>query len=433
MATEYIWAGGAAVVTGVTTITYTFNSTGWSNGDTPDVVMLNEAGTAQTSAHTIAGTPTDATDVRDAILATLQAETQSLFLAVTFASSGSTAITATVKVPGVPAYFNKTLTDADASAGDGVVVLLQDGSGSSVLSEGPEDRNTDGSGNYSSTNWRTAAGADQVKPANGTSNVKFPQGSWDMRYGLNDTSGYDEIRRTSRYTGTIGDPAAGFYWIADIDNAAAKALFIDAIQGETWITCVGENAFIVGTGAGANAVKFGAASDLTGVYCTGQGVRGTVTCPTGMALDNIEMTDCPQAFMDVGGVTSLDRVDVGAGICDLDMGTNTVAVRLQTWGSGVITHKATVAVGNVSVPLAEVYGGRMEWNGEGKLTLLKVHGGLFTLENSVADVATITTTNQTGGVVEEGGMNNAIWTTYNQNGGTANVSATINKWTDAAV
>jgi len=256
-----------------------------------------------------------------------------------------------------------------------------------------------------------------------------------MRYGLNDTSGYDEIRRTPAYTGTIGNPPAGFYWIVDIDNAAAQALFIDAVRGETWITCVGQNAFITGTPAGANAVKFGAASDLTGVYCSGQGVRGTTTCPTGMALDNIEMTDCPQAFMDVGAVTSLDRVDVGAGICDLDMGSANpvVAVRLQTWGSGVIRHKSTVAVGNAAVALAETYGGRIEWNGEGILTLLKVHGGLFTLENSVADVATITTTNQSGGHIEEGGMNNAIWTTFNSNGGTYNVSATVNKWTDVAV
>ena len=154
-----------------------------------------------------------------------------------------------------------------------------------------------------------------------------------------------------------------------------------------------------------------------------------------MALDNIEMTNCPSAHMSVGGVTSLDRVDIGAGVCQLDMGSVTpvVAIRMQTWGSGVIIHHSTVAVDSPSCALAEVYGGRMEWNGEGILTALKVHAGTFTLENSTADVATITTTDQSGGVVEEGGINNAIWTTYNQNGGNANVSATINKWTNHSV
>lgn len=425
MATEYIWRGGAAVVTQVDTFTVALT---WTTNDTLRITLTSEGNSTQFVEGTSTGT-NEETDVRDVMLALLQANVQTLFQAVTWASSGSFVITGTAKVSGVPFYS----AVSSSTGGDGTWALVN-----TTLSEGPEDRNVDGSdpagpGSYASTNWITAAGADSVKPADGASNVKFNQGSWDMRYGLVDASGYDEIRRTPAYTGTIGDAVAGYYWTADCDNAAAKAWFIDAVQGETWIEPTGENCFIVGTGAGANAVKFGASSDLTGIYCTGQGVRGNVTCLSGMALDNIEMVDCPQASMDVGAVTSLDRVDVGAGLCDLDMGTNTVAVRLQTWGSGVIRHQATVAVGDVSVVLAESYGGTIEWNGEGKLTLLKVHGGLFTLENSVADVATITTTNQTGGIVREGGMNNATWSTYNQNGGTANVSATINKWTDVAI
>ena len=429
---EYIWVGGAATVTGVTTITYTFNSTGWSNADTPDVVMLDEAGTSQTSTHTISGAPADAEAVRDAILVTLQAETQSLFLQVTFASSGTDTITATAKVGGIPSHFNKTLTDADASAGDGVVVLLQDGSSSSVLSEGPEDWNTDGSGNYNSSNWETAQGATTTKPPDGANNVKFNQGAWSARYGLNQGTGVDEIRITQGFTGDIGDPVNGFYLILDIDNASPQALSIDKTEGRVWITCVGANAFIMGLPPGADALKFGAASDLTGVVVSGPGVRGTITCTTGMALDNIVMVDCPACHMAVGGVTSLDRVEVGAGVCELTMAANPVVIRVQVWGSGTVIHNSNHSGGTVA--LWESYGGRSEYNGQGTLTLLKMYGGLFTLENSTADAVTITTVNQDGGRVVEGGMVNATWSpTYNQNGGTTDAAVSVNKFSQHAV
>ena len=431
MATEYIWVGGATTVTGVATITYTFNSTGWSNGDTPDVVMLDEAGTSQTSTHTIAGGPANAQAVRDAILVTLQAETQSLFLQVTFASSGTDTITATAKVAGIPAHFNKTLTDADASTGDGVVVLLQDGSGSSVLSEGPEDWDVDGSGNYNSSNWETAQGATQTKPPDGNNNVKFNQGAWSARYGLNQGTGVDEIRITQGFTGDIGDPVNGFYLILDIDNANAKALYVDKTEGRVWITCIGENAFITGLPPGADALKFGAASDLTGVIVTGPGARGTITCVTGMTLDNIVMVECPACNMAVGSVLDLDRVDVGAGVCELTMVGRTLVVRVQVWGSGTVIHNSNNSTATVA--LWETYGGRSEYNGQGNLTLLKVHGGLFTLENSTADAVQITTTNQYGGTITEGGMNNATWSTFNRLGGGGSISATINQWTDVSV
>ena len=151
----------------------------------------------------------------------------------------------------------------------------------------------------------------------------------------------------------------------------------------------------------------------------------------GMTLDNIVMVNCPSCNMAVGAVLDLDRVEVGAGVCELTMAARTVAVRVQVWGSGTVIHNSNNSGGTVL--LWECYGGRSEYNGQGILTKLLVFGGLFTLENSTADLVTITTTNQDGGTVVEGGMNNATWSTYNHNGGIANVSATINNWTQHAV
>ena len=109
----------------------------------------------------------------------------------------------------------------------------------------------------------------------------------------------------------------------------------------------------------------------------------------------------------------------------------TLVVRVQVWGSGTVIHNSNNSTATVA--LWETYGGRSEYNGQGNLTLLKVHGGLFTLENSTADAVQITTTNQYGGTITEGGMNNATWSTFNRLGGGGSISATINQWTDVSV
>jgi len=414
---DYIWRGGAAVVTGVSETI--FAGANWTGDGALTCTMTAEDGTTQTSVLSTTAVTLEAQ--RDLFLTQLQGESQNLFAAVTWTSSSTTTILGTAKVPGVPFY--SAVADTDTAGG---ITHNKDGTGNSVLSEGPEDWNTDGSGNYNSTNWIGGDGLDSVKPPNGNHAVRFNQGAWSARYGMNQTTGVNEIRVTEGFTGDIGDPVNGNYLILDMDTGGAGALYINKTQGRVWITCIGENAYITGTAAGADAVKFGAASDLTGIRITGSGVRGTVTCATGMVLDNIVMAECPAAILIAGAVTDLDRVDVGAGRCELTMANQSVAVHVVVFGSGTVIHNSNNSAGTVL--LWQCYGGRSEYNGQGNLTNLKVYAGVFTIENSTADVVTIATTNQYGGQVTEGGMQSAIWTNYYKQGGGSDISATINQW-----
>ena len=136
---EYIWVGGAAVVTQVDTFTVALT---WAAADVLRITLTAEDATTQFVEATSTGT-TEETDVRDVMLALLQADVQTLFVQVTWAGSGTLAITGTTKVPGVPVYSAVSST----TAGDGTWVLVN-----TTLSEGPEDWNVDGSLTYSSSN-----------------------------------------------------------------------------------------------------------------------------------------------------------------------------------------------------------------------------------------------------------------------------------------
>ena len=274
-------------------------------------------------------------------------------------------------------------------------------------------------------------GDEQTKPPDGANNVKFNQGAWSARYGLNQTTGVDEFRITPGFTGDIGDPANGFYLILDVDNASPKSLFINKTKGRVWMTCTCDTVFVTGLPLGADALKFGAASVVGSLAITGQSVRGTVTCTGGMVLDVIVMVDCPACHLAVGAVTSLDRVHVNAGTCEMTMVSQSIAIEVQVWGSATVIHNSTSATATVAV--WECRGGRSEYNGQGVLPLLKVFGGLFTLENSTADAVQITTTNQYGGTVIEGVMDNATWSTYNRIAGNVDISGTIIQGGDVAV
>ena len=421
---ERMWVGGAAIVTQVDTITFTFNSTGWSNDDTPDVVVFDSAGTSVTVPTTISGTPTSAEDVRDLVLTAVQASTNALFTAITWSASGTAVILATAVVPGVPFNINESLTEADASTGDGTVAVLGDGTGSSVLSEGPEDVDVDGSGQYASSNWVTDNGATSVKPA-ANDTARFNTGSFDVKYGLNQSGiDLDELRRTPGYKGVLGDPVKGLFLRYGVDNAGNQAVTVNSAVGDTWLHVTTQDIFVIGLPRSANALRL--KGDVGSINVTGSAVQGTITCADAMVLDNFFASECQAMVAKIGAVTSLDKVHVGAGHVTLDMGGGAIGTGVQVWGNATVIHRGLTGA---TVLLWEGFGGLSEYNGEGTLTALEWHTGTFSLENSTADNVAISATNQRGGIVTDiGGAVNVAWSNYSRSGGSGSVSATLNQF-----
>jgi len=137
---DVIWIGGAAIVTQVDTFTVALT---WAASDVLRITLTAEDGTTQFVEGTSTGT-NEETDVRDVMLALLQASVQTSFAAVTWAAGTAFIITGTTKVPGVP--FRSAVSST--TAGDGTWALVN-----TTLSEGPEDFDVDGSSTYASSNW----------------------------------------------------------------------------------------------------------------------------------------------------------------------------------------------------------------------------------------------------------------------------------------
>ncbi len=100
------WAGGTAAVRQVSTLTPggTIEA-----DDVFNVILTGEDNTSQTEAVTAGGTTVAA--VCDSIVAQCNASTQSLFKQVTF-TDGTSVVTVSAKVAGVPFYLTETTTEA---------------------------------------------------------------------------------------------------------------------------------------------------------------------------------------------------------------------------------------------------------------------------------------------------------------------------------
>ena len=326
----------------------------------------------------------------------------------------------TAVVPGVPF----ALSVAHSTAGAGDYVLTNDGSGSSVKSEGPEDLDVDGSGNYASSNWVISNGATSVKPATGDT-ARFNTGSFDAKYGLNQSGvALDEFRRTPGYKGVIGDPVKSLFLRYGVANANDKAVTINSVVGDTWLHVTTDDIFVIALPRSANALRL--KGDVGNINVNGSAVQGTITCADAMVLDNFFADECQAMVTKIGAVTSLEKVHVGSGHVTLDMGSGSIVTGVQVWGNATVIHKGLTGA---TVALWEGFGGLSEYNGEGTLTLLEWHTGTFSLENSTADTVAIDGTNQRGGIVtDEGGAVNVVWSSFIRFGGGGSVSATLNQF-----
>ena len=132
------WTGGASAVAEVDSALF---ANTWASADTITSTMTAEDGSTTQTVQSTATSSTIETGVRDVHLTDLQNSSNSMFVKVTFAASGSDTITGTAKTAGIPFYWTESVT----TAGDGTLVITQDGSGASTLSEGPNDWNVDSS------------------------------------------------------------------------------------------------------------------------------------------------------------------------------------------------------------------------------------------------------------------------------------------------
>jgi len=427
-----IWKGGASTVAGVNTTVFAGGT--WSGDGVIRFRMTDEAGNNQDSSLTTTIVTSEAQ--RDLMLTQLQAVTQSLFTAITWTASGTDTILATAKVPGIPFILVASESNDDTN---GTITHVSNGDTASVLSEGPEDFLVDGSGNYTNSNWVTTEDAVSVKPP-AASDVLFNQGTWSVRYSLQTGLNQNSIRMSPRWTGTYGDPVGGFYLDMDATNAGDKVMFIDKTQGDVWATVECDNVFIVSTAPGANAVRFGAASNIGddgnvgigGIVCHGPGVRGTVQILSGATLYNWRVGGDTSGTYICGAVVAPYNFECGSGLMDLNLGTvgiNRDAVSaiapggVLVYGSGTVRHFGLNAEDTIAKWVQ--IGGRGEPNGPCGILLLDVRGGIVSFENNRSAV-TVTLTELYGGQIIEGGGAAVTFTAFNQHGGSSSVSATIN-------
>ena len=408
---DKLWVGGASTVAQVQTDVFAGGA--WTGDGTILATMTSEDGST-TQVVSLNSTAVSSEAQLDLFLADLQGSSETMFQAVTFSKSGADTILSTAKVAGVPFYLAMTEFCDDTT---GTITEVNDGTGASVLSEGPSDWNVDGSGQYTGTNWRTGGDTNAVKPAD-SDTVRISTGSYDIRYGLYQ-AGIDlnELRVTPGYKGSIGQGANSIYLRIDVTSSGAQAVTINGRGQECWLDTTCPDVHVLGGPAGVNLLQL--AGDVDNLHVSGP-VNGTVTCKAAMALDNVFVVGAPRAVVNIGAaVTSMDDVFVDGGTVTID--DCAIASTLNVMGTGTLIHKGSLPAS--TVPAFNVYGGHAEYNGQGTLTTLNVYAGLFTLNNSTADAVLISTCNQHGGTVtDDAGIVNATWTTFNRDGGGGVVS-----------
>ena len=418
---DKLWVGGASTVAQVQTDVFAGGA--WTGDGTILATMTSEDGTS-TQTVSLATTAVSSEAQLDLFLSSLQGSSDTMFQAVTFSKSGADTILSTASVAGTPFYLAITEFSDDTT---GTITEVKDGTGASVLSEGPSDWNVDGSGQYTGTNWRTGGDTNAVKPAD-SDTVRISTGSYDIRYGLFQSSiDLNELRITPGYKGSIGQGSNSIYLRIDVTSSGAQAVTVNSRGQETWLDTTCPDVHVLGGPAGVNLLQL--AGDVDNLHISGP-VNGTITCKAAMVLDNVYVTGAPRAVVNLGAaITSLDQVWVDSGtvtINDCAIATNSAGDAterngINVMGTGTVIHKGDL---DTSVcPRWRQMGGHGEYNGQGTLTELIVYAGHFTLNNSTADAVTVSTTNQHGGTVtDDAGIVNATWTTFNRDGGGGVVS-----------
>lgn len=397
MAGVITWEGDATPTAQVDT--FTFAST-WAASDTATTSLTAEDGSTIQSVSTIVSSSSLET-CRDEHLADLQAETtNALFTKITWASSGTDAITGTAKIAGEPF----SATGSETTAGSGTYTRA-----GTTSSAGPSDWNT-------AANWSGGA-----VPTTGKE-VKFSTGSVDVLYGLDQSSvALDSMEVGPGYTGSIGQPSSSYYLQIDINNGGGNDALVLGGSGDSyWINGTIPNVQITRSSASTKAIMLD--GDIDDLYIVGSGVRGTVDVKSGTVLDRVYMTGSSNAKLVINSsVTSLDTIDMNGGVCE-----NGSAVTAVLVAGGKYTQKGATAVSTI-----DQWGGTIKYNSSGTITTLKVYNGVFNTEENDSTLGTFTITNSVevyGGLYQSEGPTKITYSgspEIKKFGGIVNAKATI--------
>jgi hypothetical protein len=348
--------------------------------------------------------------VRDAHLTDLQASSETLFDEITWASSGTDTITGTADNSGKPFYTS--VTEDDTS---GLITLTNDGSGSSVLSEGPNDWNVDGQGNYTGTNWINTSGAAVAAPVDDDDVFILPHPSdedaagnpksYSILYGLNQSSiDLDSFRVPKSYQRAgIGDPENGFYLKIDVNDQSSPGNGVTVINSNAnhiWLWGTHTVITVAGLRNVMQALRL--KGTITTLNVLGSQVAGRIQAIDGSVITTLNVIGGSNSYVLIGtSGTAITTVRVNSGRVRIDREITTIT----TWG-GVVTH-TTGAVATWNNQGAYVF-----YNGSGSITsALNNFDGTFDLRENMSiepvNLANVQIWN--GLLTDRGGMNNIVY------------------------
>lgn len=375
MANEILWIGGTSSVQQLDT--QTFGGTWNVDGDvTYTLTDPDDTSVTQTEVKTV--TQSAATDVRDEVLAQLQASTKTLFQEITWASSGSVDITATAKTKGRPFLLAATEDDTGGTLGDV----------ETTASAGPNDLGI--AANWSPAAVPSVAGSRVSCVPNPTDGK-----SYSMLWNLDqDAVALNRLSTSKAFKGRLGRREDGKPLRYDVSNGTDPRVTLGGDSPSVDLHVTTDSVNITRTSSRSDAVRID--GDVGAIRVMGSGCRGYVTAATGMVLDEAYMLGAPGRLIIESGITSLDVVRISSGMLDCSSILQSNGTYEQSGGQGWWRASDTGTLRTWTIS-----SGMLHITGDGTMALLTIYGGQVSFLSSEAATKTITNANvYRGGVLD---------------------------------
>jgi len=314
------WLGGATAVAQVSTVTLN-NDFNDSETDLSITLTAEDGSTTQSVSITPSGT--DESTIASALQAACAASNQTLFTAINF-TVASNVVTLTAASAGVPFYFESAVTGGAGTTTDAT----------GTASAGPNDWNT-------AANWSTGS------VPTGTDSVVITDGSFDILYGLDQSSvSLETLSVNTGFTGTVGDPANEYPLQINGNSANIRAV------NQVWWEGDLPQWTILGTARGTDAVRLKDTTGL-GIRVLGPNVVGEVRIVDGTGTSTITIANCPRAEVAVEANSEINLLRMGSGTFT----TESDVQDMEMWG-GIATFDGCGIFDGL-----DMYGGTINANG----------------------------------------------------------------------
>jgi hypothetical protein len=346
------YVGGASLQAQVDDVLFAGS---WLATETVTFTVKDEGGGGNTVVITLSGSPSNE-DVRDQMLAALQASGNVEFLKATWAASSTDVITGTATKAGRSLHLTVTTDSASGTVTNRTYDWGGAGGGLAVENSGPNALLT-------AANYETAAGGATTRPASGDE-LLIAEGSdpilYDLQYTTEMSLSLNALRKSPNHTGQVGDPDQGFSMNLSVDAGGDQVVSIDARNGGAfwWTGTAPNGVYVRGSIQSPVSVKIG--GDVLKVECLGAQCRGIVKVADATVIDNTYQIGT-RCTLDVGeNCTSYDEHEQSGGTAILR--TNPTTVKVDTSGFVEMT-------GDEDFTTVECRGGgRVLYTGEGNNT-----------------------------------------------------------------